>query len=227
MLQNAFQFRSPFRKYLSHLVPHSMRTNLGLTQINILLIATIIGTCQRVSRSDLKIKPKYYALTFKLRVKFPPKIKLKSDILTHLYLSGLIALSGDIHLNPGPYGRPIFPCGSFHQPVRNQHKAILCEECNLWHHIHSISISPSSYNSLINQSAFWFCNHCAIPNVTPSPSRNEQSHSTNNWSDSSMLSTPTLHTSQNADLIFPANPQNTLTPNVTRKPKETHLKEFL
>ena len=123
MLQNVFQFRSPFRKYSPHLVPHSTRMNLGLTQI-------ITGTCQRLSRSNLQIKPKYYALTLKPRIKFPPKIKFKSDILTHLYLSGLIALSGDIHPNPGPYGRPICPCGSCLQLVRNRDKAILCEECN-------------------------------------------------------------------------------------------------
>ena len=219
MLQNVFQFRSPFRKYSPHLVAHSTWMNLGLPQIItvILLIATIIGTCQRVSRSNLKIKPKYYALTLKPRIKFPPKIKLKSDILTHLYLSRLIALSGDIHPNPGPYGRPICPCGSCHQPVRNRDKAILCEECNQWHHIHCIGISQSSYNSLINQSAFWLCDHCGIPNITTSPSRNEQSNSTNTWSDSSMLSTPTLHTSQNAGLIFVPNPQNTSTP-------ERHMK---
>ena len=109
MLQNVFQFRCPFRKYSPHLVPYSTRINLGLTQIITvtLLIATIIGTCQRVSRSNLKIKPKYYALTLNPRIKFPPKIKFKSDIVTHLYLSRLIALSGDIHPNPGPYGRPI------------------------------------------------------------------------------------------------------------------------
>ena len=99
-------------QYSSQLVPHSTRMNLGLTQIItvILLIATIIGTCQCVPQSNLKIKPKYYALPLKPRIKFLPKIKFKSDILTHLYLSGLIALSGDIHPNPGPYGRPIYPC---------------------------------------------------------------------------------------------------------------------
>ena len=135
MLQNVFQSRSPFKKYSSHLVLHSTQTNLGLMQIItiILLIATIIGTCQHVSRSNLKIKPKYYALTFKPRVKFPPKIKFRSNILTHLTctsLTGMIALSGDIHPNPGPHGRPVYPCGNCHQPVRNRDKAILCEECN-------------------------------------------------------------------------------------------------
>ena len=86
MLQNVFQFRCPFRKYSPHLVPHSTRMNLGITQIItvILLIATIIGTCQRVSRSNLKIKPKYYALTLKPRIKFPPKIKFK---IRHSYTS--------------------------------------------------------------------------------------------------------------------------------------------
>ena len=101
-------------QYSSQLVPHSTRMNLGLTQIItvILLTGMIIGTCQCVPRSNLKIKPKYYALPLKPRIKFLPKIKIKfkSDILTHLYLSGLIALSGDIHPNPGPYGRPIYPC---------------------------------------------------------------------------------------------------------------------
>ena len=113
MLQNAFQFRYPFMKYSSHLVQHSMRTNIGLRQIItvILLLATIIGTCRHVPRSILQIKPKYYDLTFKPRVKFKPKINFKSDILTHLYLSGLTALSGDPHPNHGSYGRPIYPCG--------------------------------------------------------------------------------------------------------------------
>ena len=172
MLQNVFQFRCPFRKYSPHLVQHSTRMNLGLTQIItvILLIATITGTCQRVSRSNLKIKPKHHALTLKPRIKFPPKSKFKLDILTQRYLSRLIALSGDIHPNLGPYGRPICPCGSCRQPVRNRDKAIFCEECNQWHHIHCIGISPSSYNSLINQSAFWLCDHFGIPNITTSPS---------------------------------------------------------
>ena len=141
-----------------------------------------------------------------------------------MYLSGLIALSGDIHPNPGPYGRPICACGSCHQPVRNRDKAILCEECNQWHHIHCIGISPSSYNSLINQSAFWSCDHCGIPNVTNSPSRNKQSNSTNSWS---MLSTPTFHTSQNAGLIFAPNPQNTSTPEHHKKTQGNTLKGIL
>ena len=219
MLQNVFQFRCPFRKYTPHLVQHSTRMNLGLTQIItvIHLIATIIGTCQRVSRSNLKIKPKHHALTLKPRIKVPPKIKFKLDILTQLYLSRMIALSGDIHHNPGPYDRPICPCGSCHQPVRNRDRAIFCEECNQWHHIHCIGISPSSYNSLIKQSAFWLCDHCGIPNITTSPSRNEQSNSTNTQSGSSMLSTPTLHTLQNAGLIFAPNPQNTSTPDRHKK----------
>ena len=124
-----------------------------------------------------------------------------------MYLNGLIALSGDIHPNPGPYGRPIYPCGSCHQPVRNRDKAILREECNQWHHIHCYGISPSSYNSLNNQSDFWFCDHCGIPNFTPSPSRNKQSNSNYTLSDSSILSTPSLHTLQNAGLIFAPKPQ--------------------
>ena len=56
----------------------------------------------------------------KPHIRFSPKFK--SDILTHLYLSGLIAQSDDIHPNPGP----MFPCGTGHQSVRNKRdKAIL------------------------------------------------------------------------------------------------------
>ena len=103
----------------------------------------------------------------------------------------------------------------------------LCEECNLWHHIHCIGISPLFYNPLITQSAFWFCENCRIPNFTPSPSRNEQSNSTYTWSDSSILSTPTLHTSQNADLIFAPNPQNSSTPEHHKKTQGNTLKGIL
>ena len=50
-----------------------------------------------------------------------------------------------------------------------------------------------------------------------SPSRNEQSNSTKARSDSSMLSTPTLNTSQNAGLIFAPNPQKSSTPERHKK----------
>ena len=63
-----------------------------------------------------------------------------------------------------------------------------------------------------------------IPNITTSPSRNEQSISTNTQSDSSTLSTPTLHTSQNAGLIFAPNPQNTSTPERHKKTQGNTLK---
>ena len=68
--------------------------------IVIVLVAIIIETCQRISRSNLKRKSKYYAQIIKPHVKFLPKIKLKSGIHTHLYLSGLSALAGNIHPQP-------------------------------------------------------------------------------------------------------------------------------
>ena len=102
--------------------------------------------------------------------------------------------------------------------------AILCEECNQWHHIYCIGMSPSSCNSLINQSALWFCDQCGIPNFTPSPSRNKQSNSNYTSSDSSILNTPTLHTSQNAGLILAPNPQNTSTPERHKKTQGNTLK---
>ena len=141
---------------------------IGLTQLAtvLLLVATITGTCQRISKSNLKIKPKYVDLITKPRIRLPHKFK---SIFSHLWLCDQISRSGDIHPKPGPRqaGPPIYPCGTCHRPVKNRDKAILCEECNLRHHINCVGISPSTYHSLVNQTALWFCEHCGIPNYTP------------------------------------------------------------
>ena len=68
------------------------QTNVTATPV---MVALCLRHVQRMSNDRLPKSIIYGELTE--RIKFPPKIK--SDILTHLYLSGLIALSGDIHPN--------------------------------------------------------------------------------------------------------------------------------
>ena len=192
---------------------HSKRSHLlGLTQLAtlIFLLATITGTCQRTSKSNLKIKPKYADLITKPKIKLPPKFKL---ILSHLWLCDLILRSGDVHPNPGPRpaGPPIFPCGTCQRSVKNRDKAIICDECNLWYHMNCVGISPSTYHSLIHQdqSAHWFCEHCGIPNYTPTFSSDEQSTS---YTDSYELNNAIFYDHDNEEPTFGPNPQNASTP---------------
>ena len=118
--------------------------------IVICLFATITGTYQRTSKANLKTKQKYADLITKPKIRLPPKFK---SILSHH--CDLISRSGDIRPNPGQRqaGPPIYPCGTCHRPVKNRHKATICDECNLWHHINCVRIFQSTYHSLVNQTA--------------------------------------------------------------------------
>ena len=109
---------------------------VGLMQLAtvVFLLATVTGTCQRTCKSNLKIKPNYFDLITQPKIRPPPKFK---SILSHLWLCDLISRSGDVHPNPGPRkaGPPTNPCGTCQRPVKNRDKAIICDECNLWHYI--------------------------------------------------------------------------------------------
>ena len=120
--------------------PHIIR-QIAQVSIVIFLFATITGTCQRTSKSNLKTKPKYTDLITKPKIRLPPKCK---SIFSHLWLCDPIARSGDIHPNHGPRqaGPPIYPCGTCHRPVKNRDKAIICDECNIWHRINCVGIIP-------------------------------------------------------------------------------------
>ena len=191
----------------------------------IFLLATITGTCQRTSKSNLKIKPKYADLITKPKIKLPPKFK---SILSHLWLCDLILRSGDVHPNPGPRpaGPPILPCGTCQRSVKNRDKAIICDECNLWYHINCVGISPSTYHSLIHQdqSAHWFCEHCGIPNYTPTFSSDEQSTS---YTDSYELNNAIFYDHDNEEPTFGPNPQNASTPERQKRTQENSLKGIL
>ena len=55
--------------------------------IVIFLFATITGACQRISKSNLNIKPNYVHLITKPKIRLPPKFK---SILSQLWLCDLI-----------------------------------------------------------------------------------------------------------------------------------------
>ena len=59
----------------------------------------------------------------------------------------LIILSGDVSLNPGPVRHP---CSSCLKPVAKNHRAILCDNCDLWAHIKCENISTKIYAEMAN-----------------------------------------------------------------------------
>ncbi|CAG2252700.1 unnamed protein product [Mytilus edulis] len=83
---------------------------------------------------------------------------------THtFYLLLTLILSNDISLNPGPIK---YPCGECQKPVRKNQHGILCDDCELWHHIKCINMPLNQYNELSNSTDSWFCKKCTLPNFT-------------------------------------------------------------
>ena len=198
---------------------------LGLTQLAtvLLLLATITGTCQRISKSNLKTKPNYIHLITKPKIRLPPKFK---SILSQLWLCGQISRSGDVHPNPGPRhaGPPIYPCGTCHRPVKNRDKAIICDECNLWHHINCVGISPPTYQLPLIKLLSGSANTAAFQNILPHfPETNILYHIL------IVMNTTMQHfmTTTTNNQISDQTPKMHLPQNVKREPRETHLKVFL
>ena len=55
---------------------------------------------------------------------------------------------------------PFFPCGKCGLKVRNNHKAIQCDNCNYWTHIKCDGIDNSSYEKLKKSFSMYFCKIC-------------------------------------------------------------------
>ena len=96
--------------------------------------------------------------------------------------------------------------------------------CNLWHHISCVGITTSTYHSLINQTALWFCKHCGIPNFTPSFSSDEHSIA---HTDSYEHNNAILYDHDNEQSIFGPNPQNASTPERQKRTQGNSLKGIL
>ena len=99
-----------------------------------------------------------------------------------------------------------------------------CDDCNLWHHISCVGISTSTYHSLVNQTALWFCKHCGIPNFTPSFSSDEHPIS---HTDSYEHNNGILYDNDNEQPIFGPNPQNASAPERQKSTQGNPLKGIL
>ena len=55
---------------------------------------------------------------------------------------------------------PNYPCGKCGLKVRNNHKAIQCDNCNFWNHIKCDGIDNSLYEKLKESSSSYFCKIC-------------------------------------------------------------------
>ena len=80
----------------------------------------------------------------------------------------LIILSGDVSLNPGPVRHPCSSCCL--KPVAKNHRAILCDNCDLWAHIKCENISTKIYAEMANSNKQlnFICSSCIL-NQLPFP----------------------------------------------------------
>ncbi|CAH3165781.1 unnamed protein product, partial [Pocillopora meandrina] len=64
--------------------------------------------------------------------------------------------SGDIDINPGPD-----ECSVCNKRVARNHRAVNCDNCNMWCHIKCASIRPSEYKNYQRLPSFsWWCPIC-------------------------------------------------------------------
>ena len=77
-----------------------------------------------------------------------------------MYLLLLLALSGDIALNPDPHtnAAQVFPCGYCQLPVTWEDRGVACDDCSLWFHISCHDMNVSQYAKV--NDAFWKCFRC-------------------------------------------------------------------
>ena len=101
----------------------------------------------------------------------------------------LIILSGDVSLNPGPVRHP---CSSCLKPVAKNHRAIQCDNCDLWAHIKCENISTKIYAEMANSNKQlnFICSSCIL-NQLPFPEgfmiNDEESQVTSTQKDFSFL----------------------------------------
>ena len=101
----------------------------------------------------------------------------------------LIILSGDVSLNPGPVRHP---CSLCLKPVAKNHRAILCDNCDLWAHIKCENISTKIYAEMANSNKQlnFICSSCIL-NQLPFPEgfmiNDEESQVTSTQKDFSFL----------------------------------------
>ena len=86
----------------------------------------------------------------------------------YFWLFLLLALSGDVEVNPGPTKHTKFPCGVCNTACKWGQRAIACDNCGVWYHTTCACLSKHHYNLLANCSLSWCCLQCGMPNFTSS-----------------------------------------------------------
>lgn len=74
-----------------------------------------------------------------------------------------IVLSVDIQTNPVP--QPIYPCGVCETAVTWQHRAVCCDQCDIWFHTDCTEICNTWYDHLQRSNVSWLCCRCDGLNV--------------------------------------------------------------
>ena len=74
--------------------------------------------------------------------------------------------------------RTQYPCGICKHAVAKNHKAIQCDNCNLWVHIKCNKIIKQTYNILANDETSWYCIDCSKDILPFSELNQEDFHST-------------------------------------------------
>ena len=70
----------------------------------------------------------------------------------------LLLLSGDLMINPGPVMYLCTVCG---ENVRADHRALQCDECQLWSHASCVHVTDGLYRVLQAKVQFsWHCPSC-------------------------------------------------------------------
>ena len=73
-------------------------------------------------------------------------------------ICSLLFLSGNVHVNPGPVQ---FPCGTCGRSVNKNHRALMCDGCDLWYHIGCVGVGGCEYSRNLSLSDLnWLCPVC-------------------------------------------------------------------
>ena len=59
-----------------------------------------------------------------------------------------------------------YPCGYCHRNLTWNHKALCCDECNIWYHQSCLGLGIQKLNHSSNASLSWICCKCDTPNIS-------------------------------------------------------------
>ena len=86
-----------------------------------------------------------------------------------------------------------FPCQLCGKSAKWGQKALQCDSCDMWYHVHGLFMNSIIYDALANSSTEWNCCNCGLPSIASSFFSSIASNSMGNvWSDANS-STSSLH----------------------------------